>query len=392
MMGFSNLQFFQRLVHDLYTSIGIRCRHHATEVEAQEILGVQSFVVQKAGEAEFRHPLEEVMYGSAYSSSRISWPEIKCYQMPQVLLAGEEGAVYIGKQRRLSSSSSVWSSVERKVRRPISILSRFQQGPLFHLIGKNHDNRAHFLLEHLPRYFASRKTSKITGAKLLVSCRFIKWQSDFLELLGENPERLVEVTFGTIRAHNLFFTPFLATNGQYCDPKIFQEMISEMQGSIASKGWGQTIQSTSNQSRVLWVSRRDAPDRQINNEEALVKVARGILGQVEVVHLSSLPLHAQISKIQNSDIIIGAQGQGIANAVFVRGKTVIILDQGTMSVTNNSWGEKFRDMAEMSGNQAVRIFSGSPAKSSTSNWDFPENVLAELLYKLMPIITKPIIT
>ncbi len=359
-------------MHDLYACIALRCRHHATEVETQDILGVQSFVVQKSGEAELRHPLEEAIYGSAYSSSRISWPEIKCYQMPMVLLAGEEGAVYISENRRLSSSSSVWSSVDRKIRRPISILSRFHNGPLIHLIGKNHDNRAHFLLEHLPRYFATRKTRKIKDAKVLVASRFIKWQSDFLELLGENTESLVEVSFGTIRTQDLFFTPFLATNGQYCDPKIFQEMISQMQGSIVSKEMGQNIQSTSNQSRVLWISRRDAPDRQLNNEEALVEISRRILGQVEVVHLSSLPLHAQISKIQNSDIIIGAQGQGIANAVFVRGKIVIILDQGTISVSNGSWGEKFRDMAEMSGNLAFRLFSGSSAKSSTGNWNFPE--------------------
>ena len=369
-------------MHDLYACIALRCRHHATEVETQDILGVQSFVIQKSGEAEFRHPFEEAIYGSAYSSSRISWPEIKCYQMPMAMLAGEEGAVYIGENRRLSSSSSVWSSVDRKIRRPISILSSFHNGPLIHLIGKNHDNRAHFLLEHLPRYFATLKTRKIKDAKVLVASRFIKWQSDFLELLGENTENLVEVSFGTIRTHNLFFTPFLATNGQYCDPKIFQEMISQMQGSISSKVRGQTIQSTSKQSRVLWMSRRDAPDRQINNEEALVEIVRHILGQVEVVYLSSLPFHAQISKIQNSDIIIGAQGQGIANAVFVRGKIVIILDQGTISESNGSWGEKFRDMAEMSGNLAFRLFSGSSAKSSTSNWNFPELGLSVALKQL----------
>lgn len=383
-MRFRKPHFFQRSLHDLYASIASRCLPPVQEVDAQEISGAKSFVVQKSGEAELRHPLEEAMYGPDFASTRVSWPEITGYQLPNVHLVGDQGCAYVAG-RRLRGPCAVWSPVTRKSRRPISFLSRAEPAPLFHLTGINHENRAHFILDHLPRYFASRAFHQIEAAHLLLAPGHLKWQADFLGLLGVEKSRLSEGTPGSIRADKLYLMPFLTGQNQFCDPQILQDMLKEMHANIQIQGWNKSGQSHSSAPRALWISRRDAPDRQLRNEESLVDIARNILGAVEVIRLSAFPLREQIAKIVNSEFIIGAQGQGIANTVFASAKKVIILEQGTMPSEGGGWTAIFRDMAELAGNHAIRLYSDIPLAAGKSDWEFPAEHFAAELTRLKQI-------
>lgn len=380
-MRFRKPHFFQRSLHDLYANIASRCLPPVQEVDAQEIFGAKAYVVQNAGEAELRHPLEEAMYGSAFASSRISWPEITGYQLPNVHVVGDQGCVY-SSGRRLDQSSAVWSSSSRKARRPITLLARAESGFLFHLTGINHENHGHFLLDHLPRYFAARNREHIGEAKILLAPGHLKWQAKYLELLSVDRSRLIEGHPGTIRANQLQYIPQLNDNSKFCDPKIFRDMVAEMQASIKQRGWYDSSNQKKEGPRAIWISRRDAPNRYLKNEAALIEEARRILGSVEVMFLSRVPFKEQVRMLMNSEFVIGAQGQGIASSVFSLGRKVVILEQGTMPSEQGGWAATFRDMAELAGNQAVRFYSGLPYVIRDADWEFPKEKFAAELTSL----------
>ena len=377
-MRFRKPHFFQRSLHDLYANIASRCLPPVQEVDAQEIFGAKAYVVQNAGEAELRHPLEEAMYGSAFASSRISWPEITGYQLPNVHVVGDQGCVY-SSGRRLAQSSAVWSSSSRKSRRPITLLARAESGFLLHLTGINHENHGHFLLDHLPRYFAARNRENIGEAKILLAPGHLKWQAKYLELLSVDRSRLIEGHPGTMIANELHYVPLLNENLKYGAPQTFRDMVAEMQTSIAKQGLYDSSNQKKEGPRALWISRQDAPNRRLKNESELIEKARSIFGSVEVMLLSRVPFEEQVQMIMNSEFVIGAQGQGIASSVFSNGRKVIILEQGTMRCEEGGWAAIFRDMAEFSGNHALRLYSGCPLISKNSDWQFPvEHFAAEL--------------
>jgi capsular polysaccharide biosynthesis protein len=381
-MRFRKPHFFHRSLHDLYSSIASRCLPAVQEVDAQEISGAESFVVQKAGETELRHPLEEAMYGPAFATSRVSWPEITGYQLPHVHVVGDQGCVYLPDGRRLDGPSAVWSPIKRKARRPIPLFARRESDPLFHLTGINHENHGHFLLDHLPRYFAARNCENIGEAKILLAPGHLKWQAKYLELLSVDRSRLIEGHPGTIRANQLQYVPQLNHNSKFCDPKIFRDMAAEMQSSIKQRGWYASSNQKREGPRAIWISRRDAPNRYLKNEDVLIEEARRILGSVEVMLLSRVPFKEQVRMIMNSEFVIGAQGQGIASSVFSYGRKVIILEQGMMPSEQRGWAATFRDMAELAGNQSVRFYSGFPHTVRDADWEFPKVKFAAELSRL----------
>lgn len=378
----------QRWLHDLYAGLpsGLIPQVEAVS-DAAAIPDAERIVVQTAGRMELPHPLEAAFHGPEYARSEITWPEATALRLRNLHLVGDQGCVYLADGRRLEGRQAVWNGGARKVRRPIRRFASDVAAPIFHLTGNNHENRAHFVAEHLPRFFAARSAIALLPELFLIPPGHRHWQAQYLNLLGVEEPRLVEGTPGTLRVAELLLVPFLCGSMPFGAPAMIRAMSSEMQLRAQQVGWlpPSTSIARTTQGSVLWISRRDAPDRQLDNEEILVETARRLLGEVEVVQLSKLSLPEQVARLGRCQWIIGGQGQGLHLPILASGKQLIILEQGHPNL-DNGWDAAFRNLAELAGNRAVRLFSGCPpAKHVRGHWHFPDAKFATDIGRLLRV-------
>lgn len=373
-----------RLIHDLYAGFPAPVLPLLRFIDDPALVPAEEKVqLQTAGVAKLPHHLEAVYYGADYATTSIHWPAVFSFRLRDAHIAGDQGQVYLSDGRLLAVGQDTRSQLPLKIRRPIRWLARKAGTPLFHLTGRNHENHGHFVVEHLPRYFAAREWLERFDGKILLAPTHLRWQARYLKLLGVEESRLVEGTPGTLSAEELLLVPSLGGNTPFCNPELFRSMTAAMQQNIRRSGWYEPDALTPNGAAALWISRRDAPDRQLVNEEALVAAARKIIGHVEVVKLSQLSFEQQVRKLNQSWCIIGAQGQGLTNALFASGKLVVIMEQGDCNQGHN-WAAFFRDMAEFAGNQAVRLFSGT-GSNAARNWVYPEEKFSAELRRLLEV-------
>lgn len=375
-----------RLIHDFFSTLPPALLPPLNAVTDQGLLPAGGKVcVQKSGNAELLHPLEAAFYGAAYAKSRVHFSEITSLRLNNVLVSGDQGYVFLPDGSWLNVCASLWSQNPRKVRRPIRWLAGKAGGALIHLTGINHENRAHFAVDHLQRYFSARQVLARLPARILVAPGHRRWQAGYLKLLGVAESCLVEGTPGTLRVEELLLVPLLGGNTQFGDPASFQAMAAEMQRYIEQAGWQVPPAETAARPTALWISRRDAPDRHLDNEEALVLAARKILGDVEVIRLSDLSLEDQIRRLSRCWCVIGAQGQGMHLPMLARGKLVVILEQAHLNL-DPGWDVVFRDMAELAGNRAVRLFSGVGPRVHDQHWLYPEDKFTTDLRHLLSVL------
>jgi capsular polysaccharide biosynthesis protein len=128
---------------------------------------------------------------------------------------------------------------------------------------------------------------------------------------------------------------------------------------------------------ALWISRQDAPNRRLLNEVELIAAARSILGEIEVVTLSRTSLAEQARQLDRAWCILGAKGQGLTNLLFAQNRLALILQEGSPN-TARGWDAIYRDVAELGGNPAARLFSGTPL-GENNDWHYPcEKFAADL--------------
>jgi len=369
-------QPLQRWLHDFYSGLARTWLPPVAELaDLVAIAGARAFPVQTAGAVDLSHPLEAALHGPAFAHTRITWPSVNAWRLPDTYLVGDQGCVHLANGLQLGAQHAVWNCSTRKVRRPIRWLARHSNAPLFHLTGTNHENRAHFVLEHLPRYFAANSTGQGLPAHCLIAPGHRAWQACYVELLGLQEACLIEGSPGTLFTTELLLVPYLGGEATLPAPATLRSMAAAMQARIRLPG-----ERTA--APVLWISRRDAPDRQLANEEALVAITRRLLGEVEVVCLTHHDFPAQLTKLAGCQWIIGAQGQGLHLPFLTTGKQVVILEQGGPN-HGHGWDAVFRDLAELAGNHAVRLFSERPpVTQGTGDWEFPTARFATQLTRL----------
>lgn len=374
-----------RLIHDFLSALPPAFLPPLNAVTDQSLPSAgEKVCVQKAGRTELFHPLEAAFYGAEQASSQVHFPEITALRLNNVFLTGDQGYVFLPDGRWLNLGTGLWSENPRKVRRPIRCMARRAGGALFHLTGVNHENHAHFAVDHLQRYFAARQVMARLPDRILVAPGHRRWQARYLKLLGVEESCLVEGTPGTLRVEELLLVPLLGGNTQFGDPALFKAMAAEMQRNIRQSGWHVPAAEAAGRRTVLWISRRDAPERQIENEEALVLAAQKILGDVDVIRLSELSLEEQIRRLSRCWCVIGAQGQGMLLPTFAHGKMVVILEQAGLN-KDQGWDAAFRDMAELAGNRALRLFSGMGPRVHDQHWLYPEEKFTTDLRRLLSV-------
>ena len=128
----------------------------------------------------------------------------------------------------------------------------------------------------------------------------------------------------------------------------------------------------------LFLSRKDAPNRYLLDEPSAIAEMEKVFGSVRVIELSKTPLDEQIDLVSKAPVIVSPLGQALAVSLFAKNSVIINLDGGTGP---DAWGDAFRDVANICGNQAISLYSGS-SRTQDGSFTFPPHDLNQMLEKV----------
>ena len=199
--------------------------------------------------------------------------------------------------------------------------------------------------------------------KVLLGSREKRWQARYLAAVGVPGETMHRAGSGTTLVDRLFYAPQMWTDSALASPEILQRI------RAAFLTHSQLSSDSAISQPPILVSRADAPDRKLLNEQEIAAEVERQWGSCEVLELSKLDFATQLRKFAQAPLIVGALGQGFANLLVSSGALCLILD------TEVRWGESyfsqtFRDLALLHGNLASRLFAGQPIQKC-EHWSYP---------------------
>jgi capsular polysaccharide biosynthesis protein len=297
------------------------------------------------------------------------------YRFADVCVTGAEATMFTGRHTllRLDSSQSEISS--RKIRRPISWLSRHVGGPILLLGGRGAVNRGHFLCEHLPRLLLAREH---LGAdyllKILLTPGHAAWQTEYLIRLGEDPANLVEGSLGTVFCPDVWFVPNLSPEStmELYDSGVYREIARRFKRGLPPR----------RAERSLFITRKDAPSRRLLNEDEVFAVLRGVYPDLERVSLSGMSLAEQIAMFADAKLVVGAHSQAFRNVLYCAAALMIQLVPGIRSPDNEyaPWATNYERLGLLHGNRCLSLYAGRPWRGG--DWMFPLDDLQQAIERL----------
>ena len=308
------------------------------------------------------------------SNFSYTWREASVTRLSNVLLTGDQGQVFLPDGSLLNDWLIPYEHVVSriKIRRPVPFAARIIEGPLFHLTGRNHENRGHFMLQYLPRLLAARDYLKqLTDYRILIAPNHSRWQRPYLEWLGFDAERMIEGTQGTMLAKDLIFLPQLYDKSALCPPHFYKELSNCASTYSVDDGPG----------RPIFITRSDAPDKRLQNENRIIDILRAKIGPIDIVRLGEHSLPSQIGLFRAAPLIIGPIGQGLCNVVFCKNSIFVMLAPGSADRPIYSIGHG-APLASICGNQGVTFFSNEEVPSR-GDWTFPEDRFEILIDRLL---------
>jgi capsular polysaccharide biosynthesis protein len=105
--------------------------------------------------------------------------------------------------------------------------------------------------------------------------------------------------------------------------------------------------------RVVYISRKLANSRRLDNEEALLDAIRQSFSGCKVVHLETMRFAEQIELFYNAKMIISPHGGGLTNLVFCRPGTAVI------EILPKDCSCMYRDISQI---RSLEYFAYMPAK------------------------------
>ncbi len=352
-----------RILHDAVSRVREFIAGPPTMVDSPpgELL-LDSGIIQQSGECSLANTLESALHVHEEPEIRYQWNEARYFRLKRALLVGDNGQIFLPDGRFfLGCLHPQQHLVHRmKIRRPISLGARHIKGPVFHLTGRNHENRGHFLLQHLPRLLAARELLESIGDyRILVAPGHARWQKALLKTMGFDPERVIEGSRGTMVVDDLIHVPLLYGSNALSSPDLCRAIRDQ-----AARACPETTTG-----RPLFISRADAPDKKLENEAEVIAAAEKVFGEMEVFVFKGKTLADQIRIYRNAPLIMGPIGQGICNILFAEGRPLITLvpgEEGKHTYTNSH----STHLALVCGNPAVTLYNGV-ASASRGNWSFP---------------------
>jgi len=364
-----------RVLHDACAQLLSRLRPLRVIRQPEEVAPPNSCEwIDEAGRLEVDNSFENRFHSRELKSS-LEWPALPLMTLHDAWITGDQGQVFLHDGTFLCVCPSLRHLPQRKIRRPLAWLARPLRGVYFHLTGVDHENHAHFLLQHLPRLLAAREHCRKHSAelKVIVAPGHKRWQSRYLQYFGISDDRIVEASVGTIRVEKLLYVPMAYGNTYLCNPRFYREIRDGFTRSIPPEAEGA-------HGPILFISRQDAPDRRLTNEEEIIAICREELGSVQVVQLGRLKLDEQIRLCATARLIIGPQGQGMGVVLFAKGGLFVVLEYGeTFHV--HGWCRAFCDTASALGLQTLRLMSGG-GFDACRDWNYPADKFREEVLRL----------
>lgn len=323
--------------------------------------------------------LEKKFHG-APSQIRFFHPPVYLYVLNNVWITGSEGHIFFDPNVLFSVCSSLRGVQSKKVRRPIGWLSKKMASPVFILSSRAPGNRGHFLIEHLPRLIACREVLNDRGVtKCLVTPGHRCWQIGYLEKMGIRETDVLESSFGSVFCAHAYFVPVLCEGDQTTlshenDYRLIRDVfLSNLPPPKERVG--------------IFLSRKDAPDRRLINEDELFDVAKSYCPSLIRLTLSALSLDEQIQLFRSASFVIGPHSQAFRNVLFCRHATVVQLLQGARDMTNEyyHWAKNYGCIGAIADNQCVNFFS-EISFHKNSDWVYPADKLKNDLMRLNTLI------
>jgi len=350
-----------RFAQDTYSKaakiLGYRPRIcHLNETDWYE----EKWNLQKAGSQEFDNTFDDEVGGNPGRTKTYHWPDIDCYRVRDVKVVGDEGQVYLRDGRLLLPSIFPYRLERVRVRPPLPFYKTIHH-PVFHLTGVHHFNRGHFNQEYLPRVVAAKEylpKELFDDLWFLLAPKHVHWQLNMLKYLGIKQERIIPAIFGTLRIEEMYFAPMIERRVDPISSPELQAKVRRCFDGIKAD------EPTS----VLFLSRRDAPWRKVNNEDELIRATEKLLGPTRVVTFGNMTFEEQIAVMKSARIILGVLGQAVSNILFIEDKTLVVLIPGTLANDHSGIAHWF--LAMMGNNKVLTLRCGQE-KLDVKNWSFP---------------------
>ena len=233
---------------------------------------------------------------------------------------GGTGAVMDQRMRLVPELSpySKRSPVERPWDHPLffrrkKVILRTLEGCHVLLAGPNSGVYFHWLLETLPRLMWLEQAGLLPSAFRCLVMKEGGFVSDSLRMIGITPERIVRLEPNTrYRLERLVATSYL--HPQETAPHLAlwmqKHFLSGMDDAAPSGR------------KLIYISRKDAGLRVVENEERFILIVRSHGG--EVVELEGMSLGEQARLFHSAGCIVAPHGSALANLVFCRRGTKVL--------------------------------------------------------------------
>lgn len=331
-------------------------------------------ILAEGGRESLTCELENRFYDRNYSvANTVEYSSVRSYELEQVNVVGDQGYIFSGSRNLISVCDEVKRIKLQKVRRPIWLLRRDINEPVFHLTGNNHNNHGHFVLQHLPRLMAVHERLLANKRiKILLATGHLHWQRFYLERLGFEQSRLIEGTPGTMNCRHLEYIPFYFGPGQL----VAAETYKAMQCLLAPD-------AGLAQDRYFFLGRKGATHRALLNEDEVFRACQKVWPKMERLDLREHPSTEQVKLFQSARVVFGPHGQAFTNMIYTRNTLAIIVNPGT---TIGGWGASFRNLSIQVGSDGVVLTAGIEGGLNKANWVYPMCHLRNQLRKLQDLL------
>jgi prepilin-type processing-associated H-X9-DG protein len=364
-----NLPKLKAKLHSLIGKRVTRCTEHT---RADPIA-----VAQEAGLTDLPNDLEGRFYGRK-AGLTLRHIQKHLYTLSDVWLVAKEGHVFFDDHTAFDVCYTLDTFKDARVRRPVQAFAHRLTDPVIHLMGHCPENRAHFIVEQIPRLLATLNALPPSCRyTILLSPGHLSWQRPLLEKLGISPDTCIEGIKGTVFCLQLHYTPLLGNDRSH--PVARPEHYRSIRASVLRN----TPRTDAWKDKIIFISRKDAPDRFLLNEDEVIRLVQEVLGDTEVVKLTRMSLDEKVNLFRNARAVIGPHGQGFRNALFADGNLMLQLFHGTAedSPEIRAWRDIFSAFGGMAGADALTLYSDTHLNKN-GDWLYPADTLRAQLVKL----------
>ncbi|GGJ01955.1 hypothetical protein GCM10008995_09660 [Halobellus salinus] len=201
------------------------------------------------------------------------------------------------------------------------------EGPLFPLVGPWTTDYYHWLTDYLVQVFALEAYREQTGTDptVLIPANPPGWLQDSLSLAGVDPDQTREwpgnrvhcsrLVVGALRRHT-----FSTSDGYIHSPAAMARLGDRIRDVVLDDGYDTDAVTCSSR---IYVSRADAQDRRIRNEDALMSMLNDY--GFERIVPGEHTFEEQVRQFSDAEIVLGPHGAGLTNAIFATETTLVEL-------------------------------------------------------------------